>query len=106
METLLRKLTRDRSVSDGGISLEKVRERQKKRLQSRRRRICAASDMKEEEVEGVVVAPGWGTVAISGRRREMEDAVVVCMDLCCPEIADLLPVHFFAVYDGHGGSHV
>ncbi|XP_074319628.1 putative protein phosphatase 2C 75 isoform X2 [Silene latifolia] len=56
--------------------------------------------------EQVVVAPVWGMVSIAGRMRVMEDTVMVCMDLCRPEIAQFHPVHFFAVYDGHGGSHV
>ncbi|KAE8704691.1 putative protein phosphatase 2C 75 [Hibiscus syriacus] len=50
--------------------------------------------------------PVYGTVSISGRSREMEDAVSVRSELCRPDVNLKRPVHFFAVYDGHGGSHV
>jgi protein phosphatase 2C len=46
----------------------------------------------------------FGYVSVAGRLREMEDAV------CAKPHFFQLPcgsyVHFFAVYDGHGGSHV
>ncbi|OMO98013.1 phosphatase 2C (PP2C)-like protein [Corchorus olitorius] len=50
--------------------------------------------------------PVFGTMSISGRSREMEDAVSVRTSLCRPDINLKRPVHFFAVYDGHGGPHV
>ncbi|XP_057494076.1 probable protein phosphatase 2C 6 [Actinidia eriantha] len=62
----------------------------------------------------------WGFTSMIGRRREMEDAVAVVpgfMALACDHVggctaagarssADISPVHFFGVYDGHGGSQV
>ncbi|KAF9614891.1 hypothetical protein IFM89_020988 [Coptis chinensis] len=54
----------------------------------------------------VHVLPVYGAVAVSGRSREMEDAVSVRPDFCRPVISCRKPVHFFAVYDGHGGSQV
>ncbi|XP_022737544.1 probable protein phosphatase 2C 75 isoform X2 [Durio zibethinus] len=50
--------------------------------------------------------PVFGTMSISGRSREMEDAISVRTSLCRPDINLKRPVHFFAVYDGHGGPHV
>lgn len=50
--------------------------------------------------------PVYGTMSISGRSREMEDAISVRTELCRPDINHRRPVHFFAVYDGHGGPHV
>ncbi|XP_039066776.1 probable protein phosphatase 2C 75 isoform X2 [Hibiscus syriacus] len=50
--------------------------------------------------------PVYGTMSISGRSREMEDAIFVRTELCRPDVNLRRPVHFFAVYDGHGGSHV
>ncbi|PPD94244.1 hypothetical protein GOBAR_DD08720 [Gossypium barbadense] len=50
--------------------------------------------------------PVYGTMSISGRSREMEDAISVRTELCRPDINRRRPVHFFAVYDGHGGPHV
>uniref|UniRef100_A0A0D6QXN3 protein-serine/threonine phosphatase n=1 Tax=Araucaria cunninghamii TaxID=56994 RepID=A0A0D6QXN3_ARACU len=47
-----------------------------------------------------VCSPGHGCVSICGRRREMEDATAVV-----PSFAgDGGALHFFAVYDGHGGA--
>lgn len=36
----------------------------------------------------------------------MENAVLVKTAMCRPEICRRRPVHFFGVYDGHGGAHV
>ncbi|RWW28021.1 hypothetical protein GW17_00007515 [Ensete ventricosum] len=63
--------------------------------------------------------PLWGFVTICGRRPEMEDAVVVVphffevplwmligdqsMDGLDPDVIRI-PLHFFGVYDGHGGA--
>nr|DAD44599.1 TPA_asm: hypothetical protein HUJ06_002829 [Nelumbo nucifera] len=62
----------------------------------------------------------WGFTSIIGRRREMEDAVAVIpgfMSCTCDHVGgctasgsrtsgEISPVHFFGVYDGHGGSQV
>ncbi|CAH2070322.1 unnamed protein product [Thlaspi arvense] len=50
--------------------------------------------------------PMYGIVSVMGRSRKMEDTVTVKPNLCKPEINQQKPVHFFAVYDGHGGSQV
>lgn len=50
--------------------------------------------------------PMYGVVSVMGRSRKMEDTVTVKPSLCKPEINQQKPVHFFAVYDGHGGSQV
>ncbi|XAR66182.1 Phosphoprotein phosphatase [Bertholletia excelsa] len=57
-------------------------------------------------VPTVEAAPVFGSMSVSGRSREMEDAICVRTDLCRPEINHCRPVHFFAVFDGHGGVHV
>ncbi|CAO2186576.1 unnamed protein product [Urochloa humidicola] len=49
------------------------------------------------------VAFGW--VSVAGRSREMEDAVSLRPGFCTWPV-DGSPMHFFAVFDGHGGSHV
>lgn len=65
--------------------------------------------------------PLWGFITICGRRPEMEDAVVVVpyffevplwmligdqsMDGLDPDVIRT-PLHFFGVYDGHGGAQV
>ena len=63
-----------------------------------------------EEVEVISsaadVVPVFGTMSVMGRCREMEDALFVRTNLCRPEISRRRPVHFFGVYDGHGGPHV
>ncbi|GAA0171378.1 protein phosphatase [Lithospermum erythrorhizon] len=60
----------------------------------------------------------WGCTSVIGLRKEMEDAVKVVpgfmMRRCnhvggciaAPPSDALAPVHFFAVYDGHGGAQV
>ncbi|KAK8537082.1 hypothetical protein V6N12_043261 [Hibiscus sabdariffa] len=57
-------------------------------------------------LEDLTNGPVYGTMSISGRSREMEDAISVRAELCRPDINLKRPIHFFAVYDGHGGSHV
>ncbi|KAL0312356.1 UNVERIFIED_CONTAM: putative protein phosphatase 2C 75 [Sesamum radiatum] len=56
------------------------------------------------EARGIVV-PVVGAVAVAGRQREMEDAVAIQTNLCSPVINRGRPVHYFGVYDGHGGDH-
>lgn len=62
----------------------------------------------------------WGHTSVIGRRKEMEDAVAVIpgfMSRTCRHVggctapgsqssAEISPLHFFGVYDGHGGSQV
>ncbi|EOY30666.1 hypothetical protein QUC31_020156 [Theobroma cacao] len=62
----------------------------------------------------------WGFTSVIGRRREMEDAIAVIpafMSRTCDHVggctapgsktsAEISPIHFFGVYDGHGGSQV
>ncbi|GJY78531.1 phosphatase 2C 56-like protein [Tanacetum coccineum] len=59
----------------------------------------------------------WGFTTVIGRRKEMEDAVAVVpgfMSTSCDHVGgcggggggEVTPVHFFGVYDGHGGSQV
>jgi len=62
----------------------------------------------------------WGSTSVIGRRREMEDAVAVVpgfMSRTCHHVGgctapgsrtsgEISPVHFFGVFDGHGGSQV
>lgn len=50
--------------------------------------------------------PFYGSMSVVGRAREMEDEISVQMNLCRPEINGYRPVHFFGVFDGHGGHHV
>ncbi|VVA10481.1 PREDICTED: phosphatase [Prunus dulcis] len=62
----------------------------------------------------------WGFTSVIGRRREMEDAVALIpgfMSCTCDYVggctapgsktsSEISPVHFFGVYDGHGGNQV
>lgn len=50
--------------------------------------------------------PGFGSMSIAGRSREMEDAISLQPYFFRPEVPGRRPLHFFAVFDGHGGSHV
>ncbi|CAI9106850.1 OLC1v1006083C1 [Oldenlandia corymbosa var. corymbosa] len=60
--------------------------------------------------------PKFGMASVCGRRRDMEDAVAIRPSFCCgggddetsAAAADDVStgLHYFAVYDGHGCSHV
>ena len=68
------------------------------------------SKEKEKEMEKEKAKSWWrwpvsfGSVALAGRLREMEDTVSLHPSLCA--WADGSPMHLFAVFDGHGGPHV
>lgn len=47
----------------------------------------------------------FGSISLSGRSREMEDAISVRPGFFRPPGGGST-LHFFAVFDGHGGSHV
>ncbi|XVF54006.1 hypothetical protein PTKIN_Ptkin05aG0147100 [Pterospermum kingtungense] len=47
---------------------------------------------------------GW--ISIQGFSDSMDDRLFVKEDFCRSDIFGGKPSHFFAVYDGHGGSHV
>lgn len=62
----------------------------------------------------------WGFTSVIGRRKEMEDAVAIApgfMSRTCDHVGgcaapgsrtsgETSPIHFFGVYDGHGGAQV
>lgn len=51
--------------------------------------------------------PRYGVTSVCGRRRDMEDAVSVHPSFCLENRSqDQKGFHFFAVFDGHGCSHV
>nr|GMC61930.1 probable protein phosphatase 2C 75 [Ipomoea batatas] len=64
------------------------------------------ADPSSPAITQVMTAPVVGAVSISGRSREMEDALCVRPNLCSPEMNRRRPLHYFAVFDGHGGAQV
>ncbi|XP_059660801.1 probable protein phosphatase 2C 24 [Cornus florida] len=50
--------------------------------------------------------PKFGVSSVCGKRRDMEDAVTVRPSFCLREHGSVTQLHYFAVYDGHGCSHV
>lgn len=52
----------------------------------------------------VEAVPICGSMSVAGRMRQMEDAITIKTNLCRRE--DNKPLHFFGVYDGHGGPQV
>ena len=58
-------------------------------------------------IETFNVIPKFGFASVCGRRRDMEDAVAVHPSFFKTENSVASePSHYFAVYDGHGCSHV
>ncbi|KAI7736321.1 hypothetical protein M8C21_002376 [Ambrosia artemisiifolia] len=90
----------------------KCHDRRRRRIETRRRLASAYGgdnrDLKGDnsEAETSLVRPVYGSMSVVGRAREMEDEISVKIDLCRPEINGFRPVHFFGVFDGHGGHHV
>ncbi|CAI9774617.1 unnamed protein product [Fraxinus pennsylvanica] len=52
------------------------------------------------------VWPKFGVASVCGRRRDMEDAVAIQPSFYPSEHENPAGFHYFAVYDGHGCSHV
>ncbi|KAL5570121.1 hypothetical protein UlMin_026696 [Ulmus minor] len=50
--------------------------------------------------------PFFSQISISGFSERMDDRIRVEESFCRPEITGSEPLHFFAVYDGHGGPQV
>lgn len=50
--------------------------------------------------------PKFGMSSVCGRRRDMEDAVAIHPWFCGRDLESATRMHYFAVYDGHGCSHV
>lgn len=67
--------------------------------------VIASCSMIDEQQE-VMTSPVYGSMSVVGRAREMEDEISVRLNLCRPEINGFKPVHYFGVFDGHGGHHV
>ncbi|KAI3762419.1 hypothetical protein L1987_52849 [Smallanthus sonchifolius] len=86
------------------------RERRRRRIEMRRK---LASDHRNTKKlppadinENSEPSPAYGSMSVVGRAREMEDEISVKMNFCRPKINGYRPVHFFAVFDGHGGHQV
>lgn len=73
----------------------------------------SSSEEKEMAILGVkalglspTTATRFGVSSVCGRRRDMEDAVAVHPCFFQPDTGSVSGLHYFAVYDGHGCSHV
>lgn len=115
---------------DGDDSPEKCRERRRRRIEMRRLASGGSSQpidpltskekagesssststegkrVVETVCEIPVAEPVFGSMSVSGRSREMEDAISVRINFFQPEVNRRRPVHLFGVFDGHGGAHV
>ncbi|OMO85928.1 phosphatase 2C (PP2C)-like protein [Corchorus capsularis] len=106
---------------------EKCRERRRRRIQLRRLKYVTstihryASLLRKTSNEtwaplittraattemGVNPMPVNGWISIQGFSDSMDDRVVVKEEFCRSDVFGGYPLHFFAVYDGHGGPHV
>lgn len=59
-----------------------------------------------EDSEALKAYPKFGVASVCGRRREMEDAVAIYPSYFRTGSETSTELHYFAVYDGHGCSHV
>jgi len=57
-------------------------------------------------IQALKIVPKFGVASVCGRRRDMEDAVAVHPSFIRPGNDNDSEFHYFAVYDGHGCSHV
>ncbi|CAN4098788.1 unnamed protein product [Withania somnifera] len=78
-----------------------------RRMEFRKYKIIA-SGTPQETTENGMKRPKlkFGFASVCGRRREMEDAVAIHPSFCQMEQENSGDWHYFAVYDGHGCSHV
>ncbi|KAI3808038.1 hypothetical protein L1987_23979 [Smallanthus sonchifolius] len=95
----------------------KCRERRRRRIEIRRRlasvsAVAGSNHLNTKKSppadinENSDPLPVYGSMSVVGRAREMEDEISVKMNFCRPEINGYRPVHFFGVFDGHGGHQV
>ncbi|KAL8253202.1 hypothetical protein R6Q59_036895 [Mikania micrantha] len=68
--------------------------------------LASVSGESEHPDEPSESPPVYGLLSVVGRAREMEDEISVKMNLCRPEINGYQPVHYFGLFDGHGGRQV
>lgn len=101
-------------------SLEQCKERRQQRLQTRRSSTKhnvghGASDIQllppstslTMAMQPLDLRPFCGSFSFKGRSHgTMEDTISVHKSFCSPSINYRQPVHFFGVFDGHGGTHV
>ncbi|KAG4109961.1 hypothetical protein ERO13_D13G019700v2 [Gossypium hirsutum] len=64
--------------------------------------------MIEKSMEDEKERPKFGMASVCGRRRDMEDAVSIHPSFCkqSSQVQISSDIHFFAVFDGHGCTHV
>ncbi|KDO55426.1 hypothetical protein CISIN_1g019155mg [Citrus sinensis] len=105
-----------RSVADD-VELEIFAERGKKESDESNPMIPEQHEETKRAVIQLDQVPRWGVNSVCGKRPEMEDAVAVIpaflqiqthvlMDTVTDQFPDQVLVHFFGVYDGHGGCQV
>lgn len=97
--------------SDAGVAEGELKSRaaRKRRMDLRKLRTAfngiqkkmRRAESNESQPPGERMCPGYGMTSMCGRRKEMEDAVSI-LPRFCPKLG----YHFFAVFDGHGCSHV
>ncbi|XP_076944776.1 putative protein phosphatase 2C 75 [Bidens hawaiensis] len=99
---------------DGEDSVDKCRERRRRRMAMRRvavrppaKKTADNPTTSSPEIMNLISnmetppPPVYGTMSVIGRQRQMMDEVSVETNLCRPEINGFQPVHFFGVFDGH-----
>lgn len=68
------------------------------KIQLKRRQKARLAQMTEVALS----PPAVGSMSVIGKRPSMEDEVSIHPNLCAPP----RPLHFYAIYDGHGGPQV
>ncbi|KAJ1270117.1 hypothetical protein BS78_06G030300 [Paspalum vaginatum] len=120
----VRRAAASSSPSVGSLDQEQQQEEEEQAEEEAAGEVAGAAEEEEDEDDGGGELPpaglqlaaaqpeaaaqvwpvAFGSLSIAGRMRTMEDTVSLRPAFCT--WIDGSPMHFFAVFDGHGGSHV
>ncbi|XP_047312968.1 protein phosphatase 2C 3-like [Impatiens glandulifera] len=96
-------LQRQASMAAPPPVVRKTRTARRRRMEVRRFKV---ETPEAGSVQGAEDSPLFGKISDCGRRNDMEDYVALYPGLIQTDAEETKPFHYFAVYDGHGCTHV